>query len=104
MRGVLVDYARAQRAEKRGGEHSVLSLEDVGEVPEVRADEVISVDGALNRLSTIDERQAEIAQLRYFAGLTIAETADAMHLSPATIKREWTIARAWLFRALTEAA
>jgi RNA polymerase sigma factor (TIGR02999 family) len=108
MRQVLVDYARAQTAAKRGGEATPLPL-DAAEaagalLPAERAAEVVALDEALGRLTALDPRQGEVVELRYFVGLTIPETADVLGLSPATVKREWTAARAWLHREMTRAA
>ncbi|MEO0557548.1 MAG: ECF-type sigma factor [Bacteroidota bacterium] len=104
MRDVLVDYARAQRTTKRGGGTKPLSYDDRWMVPDDRIDEVIGLDEALARLAELDARRAEIVELRYFVGLTIAEAAEVMGISEATVKRDWTVARAWLHRELQEAA
>ena len=104
MRDVLVDYARAQRAQKRGGGAPVVPLDVVGPVVDasggLRIDEVLSVDDALRQLEALDARQAQVVEYRYFAGLSVEETAEALSVSPATVKRDWTTARAWLHRAL----
>ena len=104
MRDVLVDYARAQRALKRGGGAPVVPLDVVGPVVDasggLRIDEVLSVDDALRQLEALDARQAQVVEYRYFAGLSVEETAEALSVSPATVKRDWTTARAWLHRAL----
>ncbi len=104
MRHILVDHARAQAAQKRGGDRLRVPLQEGALAAEVRADEVLALDEALARLGQTDARQGEIVELRYFVGLTIAETADVLDLSPATIKREWTVARAWLQREMRPAA
>jgi RNA polymerase sigma factor (TIGR02999 family) len=102
MRRILVDYARASRAEKRGGQKTVLPLE---EALVVAADEswpdLIELDWALSRLAKIDERMARLVELRFFGGLTVEETAAVLGISPRTIKREWRVARAWLRREIT---
>lgn len=103
MRHIMVDYARKQHAAKRGGKNHPVTIEKSDLVAEERTAEVLALDEALTRLSTLDERQGEVVQLRYFIGLTIPETADVLGLSPATIKREWTAARAWLHRAMSDA-
>jgi RNA polymerase sigma factor (TIGR02999 family) len=108
MRQVLVDYARARHTAKRGGDAPALPL-DLAEAAGTllsaeRADEVVALDEALDRLSALDPRQGEVVELRYFVGLTIPETADVLGLSPTTVKREWTAARAWLHREMTRAA
>jgi RNA polymerase sigma factor (TIGR02999 family) len=108
MRQVLVDYARAQATVKRGGDTPPLPLDDARAahvlVPAERAAEVVALDEALGRLTALDPRQGEVVALRYFVGLTIDETADVLALSPATVNREWTAARAWLHRAMTGTA
>ena len=107
MRDVLVDYARAQQALKRGGPLPDRSLSDpaladaLGALPPLRVEEVIDLDAALDRLASLDAEQAQLVELRYFAGLTIPEAADVLEMSPATAARRWTVARAWLFRELT---
>ncbi|MEM6327819.1 MAG: sigma-70 family RNA polymerase sigma factor [Bacteroidota bacterium] len=100
MRSVIVDRARAQSAQKRGGKDRPVSLEEERLVPPEQAEEVLALDEALDQLAVLSERQAEVVQLRYFVGLTIPETADVLGISPATVKREWTVARAWLHDAL----
>lgn len=98
MRHILIDYARAQRAAKRGGDAATVSLDAAGPVilDEETAAEVLDVHDALERLSAIDARMADVVELRYFGGYTIDETAAALDLSVSTIKREWATARAWL--------
>ena len=100
MRSVIVDRARAQSAQKRGGPGRPAMLDEERLVPPERADEVVALDEALDRLAELSERQAEVVQLRYFVGLTIPEAADVLGVSEATVKREWTVARAWLHDAL----
>jgi len=98
MRRILVDHARKRRSAKRDFGRPV-PLDE--ELAAARADEdILGVDAALSRLAALDERQARIVELRYFAGLTIEETAEALEISPATVKREWLSARAWLQREL----
>ena len=104
MRQILVDHARARNAQKRGGEITPLSLDGVPVAAEMRTDELLALDEALGRMTTLDARQAEVVELRYFVGLTIEETAEVIGLSAATVKREWTAARAWLHRAMSDAA
>ena len=100
MRGILVDHARARQADKRGGGTPDLAYDDRWMVPDDRIDEVLGLDEALARLADLDPRRAQIVELRYFVGLTIPETADVLDVSEATVKRDWTVARAWLHRAL----
>lgn len=100
MRRVLLMYARHRRALKRGGEQEKIPLDDVLVVSEERAEEWIALDEALTRLEAMDERLARVVECRYFGGLTIEETAEALEISPATVKREWRTARAWLHQTL----
>src|SRR5258708_22044516 len=95
MRRILVDSARQRDRDKRGGGISVTSLDehDVAISPRV---DVVALDDALTQLSAMDPQQSRIVELRFFCGLTIAETADALDISPTTVKREWTSAKAWL--------
>ncbi len=107
MRDVIVDYARAQHAGKRGGAYRALSLDDAGPVAAPGTfdpAEVLSVDSALATLEGLDADAARVVELRYFAGMSVEETADALGLSPSTVKRRWAIARAWLYRRLTDEA
>ena len=103
MRDIVVDYARRKQAAKRGGDAPDLSLDDVPPLPEVDAEEVLALHEVLERLEALDERQARVVELRYFVGLTIEETAEVLDLSPASVKRDWTTARSWLFREMSEA-
>jgi RNA polymerase sigma factor (TIGR02999 family) len=100
MRQILVDRARARGAEKRWGNQDRATLTDALAAP-ARDDRMLpALDEALDRLEALDPEQAKIVEMRYFVGLSIDETADALGLSPATVKRRWTLARAWLFREL----
>ena len=99
MRRILVDHARAHARDKRGGGVIMTSLDEDVAAPGQDVD-VLALDEALERLARIDERQARLVDLRYFAGLTIEESAEALGISPGTVKREWTIAKAWLYREL----
>jgi RNA polymerase sigma-70 factor, ECF subfamily len=101
MRRILLDNARRHRAEKRGSGEKV-SLEDIGEIAVKANENLIELDLALQELEEFDERQAKIIELRYFGGLTIEETAEVLNISPATVKREWIMARAWLFEKVSE--
>jgi RNA polymerase sigma factor (TIGR02999 family) len=99
MRRILVDHARAHARDKRGGGVVMTSLDEDVAAPSRDVD-VIALDEALERLGRIDERQARLVELRYFTGLTIEEAAEALGLSAGTLKREWAIAKAWLYREL----
>lgn len=102
MRRVLIDHAVARRAQKRGGGQHLESLEgDAVSMVQERATELLDLDAALERLAALDERQARIVECRFFAGMSIEETATALDVSPATVKREWALARAWLNRELS---
>jgi RNA polymerase sigma factor (TIGR02999 family) len=101
MRRILIDSARKHVAEKRGGGGPKLSLGDISSISLEPNNSLLALDEALKELAEIDAQQSRIIELRYFGGLTIEETAEVMKLSPATIKREWTMARAWLHQALT---
>ena len=100
MRRILVDHARAHARDKRGGGVIMTSLDEDVAAPSVPDVDVIALDDALERLGRIDERQARLVELRYFAGLTIDEAAEALGISAGTLKREWAIAKAWLYREL----
>ena len=124
MRRILVDHARARLSSKRGGGTPVLSLDELTAPPdeadpsgpaEVECiseqgdgadsdEDITAIDEALTRLAAIDNRQVQIVQMRYFGGLTIEETAQALEISDATVKREWALARAWLKRELSRDA
>jgi RNA polymerase sigma factor (TIGR02999 family) len=100
MRQILVEHARARGAQKRWGDMDRVSLHD--SVAHPRGDPMLpALDEALTRLEQVDPEQAKIIELRYFIGLDINETADALGLSPATVKRRWAMARAWLHRELS---
>jgi len=102
IRRILVDYARSQHAEKRGAGAVKLALDEAMDVPQQKVElDLLGLNGALDKLAELDPRQSRIVELRFFAGLSIDETAEVMQLSPASIKREWTSARAWLFREMT---
>jgi RNA polymerase sigma factor (TIGR02999 family) len=101
MRQILVERARARGAQKRWGGMDRVSLSDALAVAADPEGTLPALDEALSRLEQIDPEQARIVELRYFAGLTIEETADALGMSPATLKRRWALARAWLYRDLS---
>lgn len=100
MRDVIVDYARKQQAEKRGGDAADVPLDEAPPLPDLASEEVLALADALDRLRDLDARQAQVVELRYFVGLTIEETAEVLDVSPATVKRDWTSARAWLVRGM----
>ena len=96
MRQILVDEARKQNSAKRGGAMVQVPLDDVGTLAQAQAGNVIALDDALKHLEAIDKRQSNIVELRFFGGLSIEETADILKVSPGTVMRDWTFARAWL--------
>ncbi len=100
MRRVLVDHARQRRREKRGGGLTVVSLDENAVAPRPEVD-VVALDGALERLAAVDPQQSRVVELRFFAGLSVEETAEALGISPATVKRDWATARLWLYNTLT---
>jgi RNA polymerase sigma-70 factor, ECF subfamily len=103
MRRILVDYARSRRYAKRGGGMPDLSLEEALIVSEERNEEVVALDEALERLAEFDPRKSKIVEFRFFAGLSIEETAEVLDVSPGTIMRDWTLAKAWLRREMSAA-
>lgn len=103
MRRILVDYARAKHRDKRGGHDIKLPLEEAGQLAaEEKGVDLIALDEALSKLAALDEQQARVVELRYFSGLSLGETAEALHVSRATVARDWEAARAWLHRELTK--
>jgi RNA polymerase sigma factor (TIGR02999 family) len=100
MRRVLVDYARQRAREKRGGGLSVTSLDEHAIAPQPAVD-VVALDEALERLAAVDPQQSRVVELRFFAGLSVSETAEALGISPATVKRDWATAKLWLYNELT---
>jgi len=101
MRRILVSYARTNMAAKRGGGNYKLTLDEgvnVSVAPSQQMDlDIAALDAALNKLATTDERKSRIVELRYFGGLSLEETAEVLGISPGTVKREWRMARAWLY-------
>lgn len=100
MRHILVDHARQKRAAKRGGGVTYISFDEAKGPAPSNAVDIMALDEVLEDLIQQDERQAKVVELRYFCGLTIDETANVLKISPATVSREWNMARAWLRRAL----
>jgi RNA polymerase sigma factor (TIGR02999 family) len=101
MRRVLLDYARERRALKRGGAAAHISLDDAFLVAEDQLEKVLMLDESLQRLAAVDPQQNRIVELRFFAGMTLEETSQVMGISTATIKREWSHAKAWLHRDMS---
>jgi RNA polymerase sigma factor (TIGR02999 family) len=100
MRNVLVDHAVRRGAAKRGAGATLLALDDTDAAIEQPLDDLIALGEALDRLEQLDARQARVVECRFFGGLSLDETAEALHTSPATVSRDWTFARAWLHNEL----
>jgi RNA polymerase sigma factor (TIGR02999 family) len=101
MRRILIDHARGRRVAKRGGQAPRVSLDEAATVAGDRGAELIALDEALKGLESLDERKGKIVELRFFGGLNVEETAEALGISTATVVREWSLAKAWLYRAMT---
>lgn len=102
MRRILLDYARRRIADKRGSGATKISIDDIPEDSLLTDESLVALDEALRDLAEIDEEQSQIVELRYFGGLTVEETAEALGISPRTVHREWAMARAWLLRELAK--
>jgi RNA polymerase sigma factor (TIGR02999 family) len=100
MRHIMVDHARARLALKRGGRALKVTLDEAALIAETRSEELLALDEALERLAAQDPLKSQIVELRYFGGLTVEETAEFLELSQRTVEREWSMAKAWLYRAL----
>jgi RNA polymerase sigma factor (TIGR02999 family) len=100
MRRILVDHARSHVAAKRGGHAEHISLDDAQISPETRARELLELDEALSELALFDVRKSRVVELRYFGGLSIDETAEAMGVNSATVRRDWTVAKTWLHQRI----
>ena len=100
MRRILVDHARARRYRKRGGGAQQVSLDEALTVSGEKRQDLIALDDALTALAAIDARKSDIVEMRFFGGLTVAETAEALHVSPETVMRDWKMAKVWLLREL----
>src|SRR6476659_3567514 len=101
MRRIMVDHARERRSLKRGGGAVKVTLDEAAFVSESRSEELLALDEGLERLAVQDPRKSQIVELRYFGGLTVEEAAEFLKLSQRTVEREWTMAKAWLYRALS---
>ena len=100
MRRILVDHARVRQAQKRGGDQQRVPLEEAASVSTEGAVDLIAMDDALDALARVDGRKAQVVEMRFFGGLSIEETAEALGVSPETIKRDWRVAKVWLLREL----
>jgi RNA polymerase sigma-70 factor, ECF subfamily len=102
MRQILVDYARTRNRDRRGGGVQRVSLEDALAVASEQSAELVALDDALHGLAAFDERKSKVAELRFFGGLSVEETAEVLQVSPVTVMREWRLAKAWLYRELNK--
>ena len=104
MRRILVDHARSRKSQKRGGATRKVSFEEALVVSTERGSDLVALDDALKGLAAVDARKCEVVELRYFGGLSVEESAEALHVSPDTILRDWRLAKAWLLRELSQGA
>jgi len=102
MRQILVDHARTRQAQRRGGKNPPVPFEEWFAVKEQRAEHILALDEALERLAKIDHRQSRIVELRFFSGLSEAEIASVMAVSTRTVKRDWNFAKAWLYNEMSK--
>jgi RNA polymerase sigma-70 factor (ECF subfamily) len=102
LRRILIDHARARRTAKREGALHRVPLEEPLLLTDEQSDELVALDEALERLAQFDARQSRVVELRFFGGLTVEETAEALGISPETVKRDWSVARAWLHREVSK--
>ncbi len=104
MRHILVDYARSHQYAKRGGGATVIELDDALVVSQERAAELVALDDALQELAQVDARKSQVVELRYFGGLSVEETAEVLKISAVTVMRDWSMAKAWLHRELSNSS
>jgi len=104
MRHILVDYARSKQSQKRGGWQEKVTLDETLAVSARNSQEMILLDEALNQLAALDERKAQVVELKYFGGLTNEQIAEVLKVSPETVKRDWRFSRTWLLRELSESS
>jgi RNA polymerase sigma factor (TIGR02999 family) len=102
MRHILVDFARTQAREKRGGGALKVSLSNADNIESAPSADIVALNDALHSLEKLDARQARVVELRFFAGLSLEETAEALGVSVGTVRRDWSLAEAWLYRELSE--
>jgi RNA polymerase sigma-70 factor (ECF subfamily) len=103
MRRILVGYARRRKRVKRGAGALQISLDEVAILSNERASEMVAIDEALEKLAAVDPRKSQVVELRFFGGLSIEETAEVLHVSPGTVMRDWTLAKAWLRQEISGA-
>src|SRR5215475_5760609 len=104
MRRILVDHARKRKYAKRGGDAYKISFDEAMAVSRHRGEDLIALDDALEKLAAIDARKSKVVELRFFGGLSVEETAEALGVSPLTVKRDWRMAKAWLYNSLNNEA
>jgi RNA polymerase sigma-70 factor (ECF subfamily) len=104
MRRILVDYARARRNQKRGGDACRVTLDEAFVFTKEKSPDLVALDSALDRLAEIDERKSKVVELRFFGGLSVEEAAEVLKVSPFTVHRDWRLAKAWLHRELNQQA
>ena len=100
MRRILVDHARSKGSDKRGGAATKITLDEAVILPHEPGLDLVALDDALEALANVDERKSRMIELRFFGGLSVEETAEVLHVSPDTVKRDWRLAKAWLLREL----
>jgi RNA polymerase sigma factor (TIGR02999 family) len=100
MRHILVDYARSKHNQKRGGWQERVTLKDNMRVTNQSSEDIVALDEALDRLATLDDRKVRVVEMKFFAGLNVAEIAEVLKVSPETVKRDWSFAQTWLLREL----
>lgn len=101
MRQILVDFARHRQSQKRGGQLFRVTFDEAADLALEQAADLVALDDALQALTALDPRQSKVVELRFFGGLSIEETAEVLAVSPGTVRRDWRMARAWLFRELS---
>jgi RNA polymerase sigma factor (TIGR02999 family) len=104
MRQILVDHARRKHAEKRGGDATIISIQDAEAAPDIALVDILALDEALGELAALDPRLCQVVELKYFAGLTIDEAAEALKVSTPTVERDWRVAKAWLHQRLSSSS
>jgi RNA polymerase sigma-70 factor (ECF subfamily) len=104
MRRILVEFARSRARLKRGGDPQQVMLESVPQIVDEKSPDLVALDAALSELAKVDARMSQVVELRFFGGLTVEETAEALSVSPETVMREWKTAKVWLLRQVTESA
>jgi RNA polymerase sigma-70 factor (ECF subfamily) len=102
MRRILVEHARSRQYLKHGGGAARVSLEEAAVISEERAADLVALDDALENLAAIDQRKSRVVELRFFGGLSVEETAEVLKVSPVTVMRDWSTAKAWLYRELSQ--